>query len=209
MRKRDLTGMKFGRLSVIEYAGSNGKRSMWSCQCSCGNSALVQSDKLVCGKVVSCGCRKREASLENCARNAIKPRHGMTGSSEHKIWSGMIERCTRDLPRHAAYFGRGIKVCERWMTFENFYSDMGPRPSPLHSIDRINNDGNYEPENCRWELSKAQNRNRRRTRYVLVDGKKMPLMALAEQIGAKKNAAQYFFSFLKLVEEKYSTISTA
>ncbi len=204
----DLSGKTFGRLHVVGYAGSNGKRSMWSCKCQCGCECVVKSDSLVSGKTASCGCRKLEAAKENCKKYAIKPRHGLTGTIEHKTWLGMIERCTVDKPRHAAYFGRGIEVCDRWMVFENFFADMGIRPSSLHSIDRIDNNGNYEPSNCKWEISKNQQRNRRRSRYLIVDGVKRPLMEVAEELGMKKSAAQYFFSFLKLAESKYSTIST-
>lgn len=205
---KDLSGKTFGRLQVLGYAGSNGRRSLWACKCACGVERIVKSDSLVSGRTTSCGCRKLETSKENCAKYGIKPRHGMTGTPEHKTWMGMIERCTSDKPRYSAHFGRGITVCERWMQFENFFADMGHRPSNRHSLDRINNDGDYEPGNCRWAVAQTQQRNRRKSRFLIVDGVKKSLMEVAAELGMKKSAAQYFFSFLKAAESRYESIKS-
>ena len=103
---------------------------------------------------------------------------------EYAAWLSMRRRC--DWPKwhdFARYGGRGISVCERWGSFENFYADMGPRPSPSHSLDRINNDGNYEPSNCRWATKVEQAVNRRTTRLVNVDGEMLPLTHAAKRLG--------------------------
>jgi len=111
--------------------------------------------------------------------------HGMSKSQEHAIWRGMISRCSNtNRQRSKNYVGRGIKVCERWQKFENFYADMGPRPSPGHSIERSNNDGNYEPDNCRWATPTEQATNRRRTRFVTYRGERLPLTEAVRLAGS-------------------------
>ncbi len=148
----DLVGMRFGRL-LVESRVSGG-RARWTCRCDCGAVTIVRGDSLRRGVTKSCGCYQRDRLL----------RHGeCTGSlrsAEHRIWTGMLSRCKRD-PRYA---GRGITVCERWIVFENFLADMGRRPTPTHSLDRIDNDRGYEPDNCRWATPTEQARNTRRTK---------------------------------------------
>src|SRR5580693_2694053 len=148
MSKRlELTGSRFGRLTVSGFAYVKSRRAYWNCVCDCGAVRVVASATLVIGNTKSCGCLGRE-NLK--ASNLI---HGMSKTAEHKTWSGIIKRCENPKGKYwKNYGGRGIKICERWRnSFLNFYADMGPRPSPQHSIDRFpNNDGNYEPENCRW-----------------------------------------------------------
>jgi hypothetical protein len=153
-RFRDISGQRFGRLDVREYRGA----SKWFCRCDCGNDRLVDTRALNAGQS-SCGCEKAERAAK------MKLSHGLHGIPEYKVWKGMISRC--ELPSatgYENYGGRGIAVCDRWRhSFENFIADMGRRPSPRHQIDRYpNNDGHYEPSNCRWATPVQQAGNKRK-----------------------------------------------
>jgi hypothetical protein len=153
----DLTGKRFGRLTVLSYQGRpKPSFHVWQCGCDCGNETVIEGSRLKSGKAKSCGCLRRELSA------ARRLRHGRTDTAEHNTWIGMKGRCYNPAnPKFYRYGGRGITVCERWRdNFENFAADMGPRPSPLHSIDRIDNDRGYEPGNCRWATQLEQQRNR-------------------------------------------------
>lgn len=158
--KSDLAGMKFGRLTAIEPVSvvkSGRRRTFWRCACECGTEASPVRDSLVRGDVHSCGCLQKEAARDS------RTSHGLSSSPEYRAWSGLRGRCSN--PRNKAYHnygGRGITVCDRWIDdFDAFLSDMGKRPSPKHSIDRIENDLGYSPDNCRWATKKTQGRNRR------------------------------------------------
>lgn len=155
----DLTGRAFGRLMVLERSENGGKEPRWLCACICGRKKVVFGSSLKSGQTRSCGCIAREVTR---ARSIT---HGMFGSPEWRAWASMRSRCLVPTNRnYANYGGRGITVCVRWRdSFEAFYRDMGPRPSPHHQIDRINNNAGYEPNNCRWATRAENQRNRRTT----------------------------------------------
>lgn len=182
----DLTGKQFERLTVVafshrkEYAGSESVGMYWTCQCDCGNTVVVEGRHLRAGKIKSCGCLHNELLA---ARNRT---HGMRRSPEYTTWHSMIGRCCNKNNRSFAnYGGRGITVCDHWRnSFEAFYADMGPRPSPEHSIDRFpDSDGNYEPSNCRWATRKEQNRNKSTNRPMTFLGLTQSMAAWSEMLG--------------------------
>ena len=161
MKTIDLTGQRFGRLTVLHRDGSTSCRhAAWKCQCDCGEVRTICGKHLRSGNTKSCGCLNRELLSEGLATTHGMTRHGRE-AGVYGSWRSMRERCQNSNATHYAYYGgRGVTVCERWESFENFLADMGPRPEGL-SLDRINNEGNYEPGNCRWATRKQQAHNRR------------------------------------------------
>lgn len=179
----DRSGDRVGRLAVIRRADdkitANGKSYVqWLCGCDCGVEVLVMSGHLNEANTTSCGCALRDILTD---RNTT---HGGTGTVEHEIWRGMKERCENpNTQQFCDYGGRGISICDRWRDFSAFLEDMGQRPSPLYSIDRMDVNGNYEPVNCRWATDKEQSRNRRNNILVKVGGASMPLSQAVEVLG--------------------------
>lgn len=178
----DITNQTFDRLTVIGYVGSSNGRAVWLCECVCGRHIVAVGKDLRVGRTVSCGCKKSERSR---AWGLTHTRHGMTDTPEWRAWKGMLERCyLESCHSYPHYGGRGIVVCERWRnSFENFFEDIGRRPTTKHSLDRIDNDGNYEPSNCRWATASQQALNTRRTVMITYNGVTRPLIEWAKDFG--------------------------
>ena len=188
----DLTNRRSGRLMAISRAARKpGDRNvMWRCQCDCGRLTEVAAANF--GKsTLSCGCLARETAAEVLRGNTHQRTHNKSKSAEYGIWNKMKQRCQN--PRnhkYRIYGGRGISVCDRWdNSFEAFLADMGPRPSPVYSIDRIDNDRGYEPGNCRWATKAEQARNARFNRIVTIDGQSMCVLDWCLKFGLSRSAA--------------------
>lgn len=155
----DLRGRTFGKLTVIDRSSKQDKRKrpFWNCICECGSFAVVAADKLKSGHTSSCGCKVSK--------------HGMSKSREFSSWKSMKGRCLNpQSPDYHNYGGRGITIIERWVdSFEAFYADMGERPDGM-SLDRIDNEKGYSPENCRWATMQQQRSNSRQNSYVDIEG---------------------------------------
>ena len=181
-------GMTIGKWTLIDEANPNsrGQRIM-VCACECGVTKTVILTHLFAGRSKSCGCGKAE-SIGNAHRI-----HGESGHSrgEYRVWDGIIQRCEN--PKHTefhSYGGRGISICNRWReSYELFLLDMGRRPSRTHSIDRIDTNGNYEKDNCKWSTQKEQCRNVRHNVCVMYNGNKRLFIEICEELGIKYGTA--------------------
>lgn len=166
---KHLSGKRFGNLSVLRDVGRTKEgRVMWECLCNaCGRLVNMDSRRAQYGMDCGCGTTER-MRIANTS-------HGRRYTSEYRAWCGMKVRCGYQGGKdYKKYGGRGITVCERWKAFENFYADMGPRPSSRHTLDREDNDGNYEPGNCRWATPSVQCGNRRNGRRWVIKRKEYP-----------------------------------
>lgn len=185
MPKTDLTGHIFGRLFVSAFAGYPARhptKAQWSCDCLCGQRGVVVFGyNLKNGNTTSCGCYR---IAKTSARSL---RHGHSKTNEYAKYYQIVGRCCNiDHPRWEAYGGRGIYICDRWLGesgFINFLSDMGPRPTKKHSVERRDNDGSYSPINCYWATAKEQGRNQRTNRVVEYAGRRWCLAELCEYKG--------------------------
>lgn len=178
----DITGKQFGWLTVLDHAGSDirpsGKHyALWRCKCTCGQEVLVHGQKLRQGRRKACGINGhlfRAASLRK-----LHP-------AEYRTFEGIYKRCSAKSGKHYRnYSSRNIKICKRWHSFRNFLADMGPRPEGL-TIERIDNDGDYEPGNCRWATTAEQNRNKRQSVFIEYQGERMLLMDLCAKLGLRR-----------------------
>lgn len=202
-RFKDLTGQTFGRLTVVSLAeNEEGRKGVyWVCRCECNEVCTVRGDHMVRGRTRSCGCLNREVA----ARRQLT--HGLSKTDEYGIWWKMIRRCQD--PRDNAYHhygGRGITVCDRWRnSFEAFLEDMGPRPSLKHSIERVDNNKGYCPENCEWATQWVQSRNRRTNVLVEYKGQIKPLCDWCELLGLYVGSVRSRFRRGWSIEEAFTT----
>ncbi len=173
-KRQNLTGKVFGRLTALEPVATARGIPAWNCRCLCGQNAVVVTSQLNSGKTRSCGC------LQKARASEANKTHGKSKSALFRVWCHMRKRCynhtCRDYPD---YGGRGILVCDAWHDFETFAKDMGERPSPSHSIDRIDNNKNYGPDNCKWSTLTEQARNKRTSRLLTAFGETKTLSAWA------------------------------
>lgn len=177
MKPIDLTGNRYGRLTVIKKVPSNTKKTKWLCVCDCGESRIVQGGNLVSGNTTSCGCIQKERVRE------IRQTHGITRTKLHRAWSHIKTRCLNpNCKDWADYGGRGIKVCDEWRdsfeAFRDWALTHGYRDDL--TIDRIDVNGNYEPSNCRWATAKAQGNNKRNNRIIEINGEAHTLTEWAD-----------------------------
>jgi hypothetical protein len=171
----DLIGKRFGRLVVLKFDGlKNGCRSMWKCICDCGDISIIDANSLKEGSSKSCGCLQKELVVK------LMTTHGFGSSKnrvpEYTLWINIKARCyNKNNPDYKKWGAKGVSMCDRWLnSFEDFFEDVGRRPSDIHSLDRYpNKSGNYEPGNVRWATSKEQARNTIRNRIIKYDNKEM------------------------------------
>lgn len=178
-RTPDLTGQKFGRLTVVcFYAYKDGHDPEWSCLCECGRYIRKNKYRLTHGKYISCGCWMEEEMPK------VRTTHGMTKTRMYRVWRNMFQRCynPKSINYHL-YGARGVSVCERWETFENFYEDMHSTHSNELTLDRINCDGNYEPSNCKWSTRLHQQNNRRNTIRITSHGQSLTVGEWSKLLG--------------------------
>lgn len=174
----DLTGKTFGNLTVIGFAERRGKNYYWRCRCSCGNFKVINTSGLLNGSTLSCGCLNRTKHFK----------HGLEGTKTYNTWLNIKQRCLNpNCKAYPNYGGRGITICDSWKdNFENFYNYVSALPhfgEVGYTLDRIDNDGNYEPDNVKWSTKTEQARNKSNNVIVEYDGELMTLGAAAEKSG--------------------------
>lgn len=165
MVRQNLSGRKFHRLTVLYR--TVGRSGWWDCRCDCGGTTSVSTGNLNRGTTKSCGC---------AVDGSWSKTHGMYGTAEYEAWSSAIDRCRNTKnSKYPIYGGRGIRMCDEWQkSFQAFFDELGPRPSPGHSLDRIDGNKGYQPGNCRWATLSEQNSNRRNGRRWIVFGVEYP-----------------------------------
>lgn len=181
VKRNDLVGQKFNRLEVLGvHSLCSRKNVRWLCRCDCGGEAAAFAYDLRSGRVKSCGCLVKEGGN---TKHGLA-RGGKLRSKEYSVWAAMVQRCTNPNDRAwANYGGRGVSVCERWLKFENFFADMGVTPVGA-SLDRVDNDNGYAPDNCRWASNSQQSRNKRSNVWVRVNGDEMVLSDACKELHA-------------------------
>lgn len=185
MRPINEKGNTYGRLRVIGYvsgeeSGLPGGRSGWKCRCECGNETVSTGSNLRSGRTNSCGCYHKEVVSK------AQKTHGMSKTQIYVLWEGMIRRCSNPgHERFASYGGRGISVCERWKDFKNFFEDMGQNPVGM-TLDRIDNNLGYSPENCRWATHTQQARNKSNNAFLTYQGRTLCHAEWAEELGVSQ-----------------------
>ena len=207
MKVLDLTGQKFNRLTVIKRVENKGKNPMWLCRCDCGNETIVRGSHLTNNKIKSCGCYNKEVASKRLST------HLKSKTKLYKIWQNMKKRCYNEYSTHYQnYGGRGIKVCNEWLDdFMNFYNwamangYKEPKKSHDITIDRINNNGNYEPSNCRWVDMKIQTNNRRHNHLITYKNETHTMSEWCDITGITKGALEYRLSAGWNIEKALTT----
>lgn len=173
----DLSGQRFGKLTVIRLVERRKDASYWLCKCDCGNETIVRgSNHLRKGEVKSCGCYRKEKYYI----------HGMCGTRPHRIWSSMKTRCNNsNREKYAIYGERGIQYHPKWETFEGFWEDMGPTYQDRLTLDRIDNNGNYSKDNCKWSTDTEQANNRSNNVIIEINGEMHTVAQWAKITGIK------------------------
>lgn len=178
--KINMVGKTYGMLLILEEIKERSSLGYiyYKCKCACGKEKIIRGRNVRSGHTSSCGC--------------LLVKHKMTETVEYKTWRSIKTRCyNKNILRYKNYGGRGIKVCDRWInSFENFFEDMGYRPSKNHSIERINNDGDYEPSNCIWADFKTQARNRRTSTKILHENKIIDIFLFSEKMNLSVSGAR-------------------
>ena len=197
--RQNLIGQKFERLTVVSLAGKDKcSHSLWLCRCDCGNERIVEGSDLKRGRTKSCGCLHRQLVAERSTT------HGGCGTLEYTSWAQAKRRCTNPNAKNFHHYGgRGIKFL--FDDFEEFLSHIGPRPGKEYSLDRINNEGNYEPGNVRWATLKIQNRNTRSNRLITYRNKTLCVAGWAEKLGLNHDTIRKRLRYGWSVEKTLST----
>lgn len=195
----DITGQKFGRLTAVRPMGPTGPgRRLWECLCDCGKTSTVVLANLTNGNTRSCGCFKTARLAERSRTHGHTVGHRLT--AEYRAYHNMKSRCLKPNASAYGYYGaRGIRICDRWLKgrdglsgFECFLADVGPKPTPQHTLSRVNNDGDYEPNNVVWSTPAIQNRNKRNTIVIEYNGRQM---VLHDALRAAGIAAKTFYYY--------------
>lgn len=187
-QRADLVGQIFGRWLVTALQEVRPKGSYWMCRCTCGAERSVRGTALTAGLSTSCGCYRTEVQSQRATT------HGQTNSSLYHIWCGLKARCLKASdPAFKNYGARGITVCKRWLSFESFAADVGPRPEGMQ-LERKKNWLGYSPGNCVWRTAKENSRNKRNNRVVTYQEKRMPLVAACELSGLSYHAVWHRLS---------------
>ena len=182
--RKDLTGKRFGRWQVTVYGGPGTSGATWVCMCDCGTARRVNANALLSGSSTSCGCVSKEQLASRVVHGHMR---GGKQSATFVVWRSMVRRCQNiKHPSYHNYGGRGIEVCDRWQSFVAFLEDMGERPFGK-TLDRIDNDGNYCKENCRWISMKENSNNRRNNRLLTLHGKTHTVAQWAALTGLNEN----------------------
>ena len=190
-------GDKYNRLTILREAGRKNSHRMYDCICECGNELPVRGSSLKSGNTMSCGCYDKEVRIQNLDAGRLKKMNGATENGkktqEYEAFIHMKERCYNPkVDRYPNYGGRGIIVCESWLnSFANFLSDMGRKPSPEHSLERINVHLNYEPSNCKWGTQEEQDANRQNTIRLTVNGVEVHQAKLARVLNVGPKSIEY------------------
>lgn len=210
MKTIDITNNRYGKLVAIERSKNISGKTAWKCKCDCGNITYVSTSNLTCNRIRSCGCLKLEKLLERSTT------HNQRHTVLYSVWRGLRQRCNN--PKHASYHnygGRGITVCEEWdksfqsfyeWSYANGYSTENQKDEKLKlTIDRIDNNGNYEPSNCRWVDRKTQARNMRNTKLIEFNGEIKSISEWCEIYSIKKGSFNTRIKYGWAIEEALTT----